>query len=307
MRPNNTLFNRWTRKCRSLAIIAALSVCTGPSLAAAPFADMHTHYKWTQADVTSAAQAIAALRENETGLAVVIGLPADNALRLQELAPDIIVPFWSPYRKPGDWSTWAFDAETVERANQALKDSRYRGIGELHLIGGFAPSAESPVISGLLDLAGEHDIPVMIHTEISTGAYMRALCSAHPGTQIIWAHAGSILPAGEVATVLDACPNLWAELAARDPWRFVNNPIVTAQGRLQPDWRDLILAHQDRVVTGSDPVWPVERMDSWDEPDTGWEQYARFVDFHRGWMSTLPPGVERKIRWDNARRLLQRR
>ena len=42
-------------------------------------------------------------------LAVVVGTPAEYALQLERLAPDRIVPIWSPYRSPGDWSVWAYD------------------------------------------------------------------------------------------------------------------------------------------------------------------------------------------------------
>ena len=63
-----------------------------------PVADVHVHYKWSQEDVTSPEQAIARLVEQNVQLAVVIGTPAHYALRLKQLAPEIIVPVWSPYR-----------------------------------------------------------------------------------------------------------------------------------------------------------------------------------------------------------------
>ena len=78
----------------------------------------------------------------------------------------IIIPIWSPYRVPADWSTWAFDKDVLERARAALAGGRYFGIGELHLIGGFAPDWRTPVISGLMALAAEYGVPVLLHTEI---------------------------------------------------------------------------------------------------------------------------------------------
>jgi hypothetical protein len=266
-----------------------------------PLADVHIHYKWSQKDVTTAQQAIRVLRENDIALAVVIGTPADYALQLERLAPEIIVPLWSPYRGPGDWSRWAYDPEVLERARSALAGGHYQGIGELHLIGGFAPQWRSPVISGLLELADEQRVPLLLHTEFSRADYLMDLCRAFPRTRLVWAHAGAILSAAQVAEVLDACPGLSAELSARDPWRFVNNPITDGEGKLRPEWRSLLENYPDRFMVGSDPVWPVEQLDSWDREDTGWQEYRRFIAFHRRWLASLPPELARKIRIDNAR------
>jgi hypothetical protein len=93
------------------------------------------------------------------------------------------------------------------------------------------------------------------------------------------------------------------ELSARDPWRFVNNPITDSDGKLLPAWRNLIERYPDRFMVGSDPVWPVEQLDSWDQPDTGWQQYQRFIEFHRRWLAQLPAAMEEKIRLINARTL----
>jgi hypothetical protein len=266
-----------------------------------PLADVHVHYKWSQEDVTSAQQAVDTLVDNDVALAVVIGTPADYALRLKRLAPDRIVAVWSPYRTPGEWSTWAYDTDVLVRARQALEGGDYRGIGELHLIGGFAPHWRSPVISGLAAMAAAFDVPLLIHTELSRPDYMEGLCRAQPETRFLWAHAGAVLSAQQVARVMRRCPNVWVELSARDPWRFIDNPLTGGDGALLPQWRTLIETFPDRFMIGSDPVWPVEKLDSWDQADTGWQEYARFIGFHRTWMSRLTPGLEQKLRLTNAR------
>jgi predicted TIM-barrel fold metal-dependent hydrolase len=155
-------------------------------------------------------------------------------------------------------------------------------------------------------LAGEYDVPIMLHTEFSRPDMILELCSSYPDTRILWAHAGSILATTQVAQVLDACGNVWAGLAARDPWRFVNNPITAADGRLLPDWRALLLRYPERFMLGSDPVWPVDQMDRWDEPDTGWQELGRFWGFHREWLRQLPQAVARKIGCENAVALFRR-
>jgi len=283
------------------SLLGLLAVFAANLCAQEPVADMHLHYKWSQQDVTSAAEAVAILARENIAMGVVIGTPAELALELARLEPQKIVAVFSPYRTGGDWQRWAYDAGVVPRARAALESGDYHGIGELHLIGGFAPRLDKAmVLRALMRLAGEYDVPIMLHTEFSRPAMLLELCRRYPDTRILWAHAGSILSPAQVAQVLDACGNVWAGLAARDPWRFVNNPVTDADGRLLPGWRTLLLNYPGRFMLGSDPVWPVDGMDRWDEPDTGWQELGRFWEFHRGWLQQLPAAVARKIRCENA-------
>lgn len=272
-----------------------------PLSAMQPVADMHLHYKWSQRDVTSPDQAVAALRQQEIVLGVVIGTPAPLALELGRLAPELIVPLWSPYRAGGDWQRWAYDPEVPERARAALASGAWHGIGELHLVGGFTPQPERAVVlRELMQLAAEYDVPIMLHTELSRPDYLLELCARFPDTRILWAHSGAILAPEQVATVFERCDNVWGGLGARDPWRFVRTPIVDTQGRLLPAWRALLLRYPERFMVGSDPVWPVEQLDSWDSADTGWQELGRFWGFHRGWLAQLPGDVAVKIGCANA-------
>jgi hypothetical protein len=61
-----------------------------------------------------------------------------------------------------------------------------------------------------------------------------------------------------------------------------------------------LLRYPERFMLGSDPVWPVDRMDQWDQADTGWQELGRFWGFHREWLQQLPPAVARKISCENA-------
>jgi hypothetical protein len=109
-----------------------------------------------------------------------------------------------------------------------------------------------------------------------------------------------------VRQVLEACDNVWAGLAARDPWRFVNHPVTSGDNDLLPAWRELLLAYQERFMVGSDPVWPVEQLDAWDQDDTGWQELGRFWDYHRHWLQGLPSDTARKLRCGNAVQLFRR-
>ena len=281
-----------------LLCLLVTSACVSAQL---PVADMHLHYKWSQQEVTSPDEALRLLGAAQVTLGVVIGTPAERALALTQRSSGRLVPIWSPYREGGDWSRWATDKSVVQRARAALASGNYYGIGELHLVGGFAPRATpGDVTSQLMRLAGEYDVPVLLHTEFSRADRMQVLCSAHPRTRIVWAHAGAILPPAAVEAVLANCDNVLAGLAARDPWRFVNNPITDTQGKLLPAWRALLLRYPDRFMVGSDPVWPVDQLDRWDEADTGWQELGRFWAFHRNWLADLPNKVALRIACINA-------
>ena len=111
------------------------------------------------------------------------------------------------------------------------------------------------------------------------------------------------MPVVGVAQILKSCPNVWMELAARDSWRYVRNTIVDSEGRLLPDWETMVLKYPGRFLIGSDTVWPVDRLDSWDEPDTGWEKLRDFLAFHRRWASFLPQAIRDRVLRGHAREL----
>lgn len=292
---------------RALALSLLFAVlpgwAQGPA-SPAPLVDVHLHYKWNQAEVTSPEEAVAALRENGVELAMVTGTPPELALKLYELDPDLILPLYGPYRDLGQWYGWQFRPELVDEARKGIQEGPYRGIGELHLIGGFAMRwRQSRVLRGLLAVGAAYDVPVLIHMEFSKADPTLSLCRGNPGNRLILAHAGAVLPPAEVGRILETCPNVWVDLSARDPWRYVRNPIAGDGGRLLPDWEALVLSHPHRFVVGSDAVWPVERLDAWDEPDNGWERIGDFLDFHRRWVSFLPLDVADAVLRKNAREL----
>lgn len=273
-----------------------------PLQAQDPVFDMHMHYKWNQKEVTSPQDAIRFLDEQSISHAVIIGKPPELALELKKLAPKRITVLYSPYRDSQDWYRWQRNKKVVEEAGRALESGQYKGIGELHIIGGgFASRLDSSsVLHGLMQLAKKYDVPVMLHTEFSRPDYMLAICKKYPDTKIIWAHAGAILKPAHVDQVMSKCPNVWSGMAARDPWRYVDNQHTDTEGNLKPEWKALLLKYPNRFMVGSDTVWPVEQLDSWDEPDTGWQQLGKFWKFHRSWLAQLPEDVANKIKQKNA-------
>ena len=269
--------------------------------------DMHMHYKWSQKEVTSPEQAIQYLADQNISHAVVIGKPAKNALLLQKLAPEKVIAIYSPYRDSQDWYRWQRNEKVLVEARKALASGEYKGVGELHILGGgFARKLDSSnVLSGLLKLVQEYDVPIMIHTEFSKSNYMLAICEKNPNSKIIWAHAGAVLKPDQVDEVMVKCPNVWGGMAARDPWRYVGNQHTDEAGKLLPEWKALMIKYADRFLVGSDTVWPVDQLDGWSEPDTGWEQLGRFWGFHRSWLAQLPDDVAMKIKRENAMKLFK--
>lgn len=290
-----------------LRLLASMGLLAGQALAQsseADFFDIHTHYKWDQAEVTSPQQALAQMDKAGVRRAVVIGTPPELALELHRLAPERVVPFFGPYKLGGEKLSWQFRKSLVDEAEAAFASGQYRGIGELHLIGGMAVRWQrSKVFVKLMEIARRYDVPLMVHTEYASTKPTLSMCQENPENRFLLAHAGAVLPPAKVEEILQRCPNVTMDLAARDPWRFIATPIADEQGRLFKAWEALVLAYPDRFVVGSDTVWPVDKGSSWDEADTGWEELPRYVAFHRGWLSHLPAEVAEKIRWGNAQRL----
>lgn len=266
-----------------------------------PIFDVHLHYKWDQEEATKAKQAIQILDSLNIKKAIVIGLPADYALKLYTLAPEKIIPFYSPYTFNTNKMSWLHRKGLLSEARKGLESGIYKGIGELHLLGGVGVNwKRSQVFVSLLALAKEFNVPLMIHTEYVSIKPLLSMCEENPDNRFLIAHAGAIIPPQKVQRVLASCANVMLDLAARDPWRYVNNPITNKQGLLLDEWRKVILLFPKRFMIGSDPVWPVDKGSNWDEPDTGWVELPKYIKFHQRWLSDLPKELYHQIIWLNA-------
>ena len=153
-------------------------------------------------------------------------------------------------------------------------------------------------------VATEHSVPVLIHIDSGNETAFVDLCSAYPDTDLLFAHAGGNLRAGHLRRIVQACPRAWIEFSARDPWRY--GGLADEDGRLLPEWRELVIDFPDRFVTGTDPVWKVTRTQTWDQADEGWDYFEQLIAWHRAWLEDLPADVRRKISVENARRLFAR-
>ncbi len=262
------------------------------------FTDIHIHYNFTQEEVTSKNQAIKILKKHQVVLAVVSSEPTNYALKIANLNKKLIIPFASPYYKPGIKLHWYYDKNLLTKMRVLLATGQYKGIGEVHLTAGIGPRPNNKNMLGLLNLAREFKLPFLIHTDSSDPKYMQVFCAAYPSVRFIWAHAGGILGTKRLTQVMNACPNVWLDMAARDPWRY--GLLTDNNNKLLPGWREFFIKYQNRIMTGTDPVWNAHQAYKWYEADEGWNHYTKLINFHRNWMKQLPLEVEKKIRLTNT-------
>lgn len=286
----------------TLAGIFAFGLIVGcasqPKILSPAFADIHLHYNWDHSEYISPAEVVEKLQRNNVVLGVVSSVPADFAGRLATVAPEWIVPLYSPYYQAGNRYDWFFDEGVVTAARQALASGHYAGLGEIHLVAGVGPRRDNPVFLGLVDLAREYQVPMLLHTDASSYRYLLPVCQQYPDLKILWAHAGGILPPAQIRALLAECDNVWLDFAARDPWHY--GGFVDEQGILEAEWKQLIISYQDRIMVGTDPVWNAQQMYRWYEADQGWNHYEQLLDYHHKWIAQLPALVQHKLRLSNA-------
>lgn len=272
-----------------------------------PIADIHMHFNGDQQEVTDTDDALQALVKNNVVFGIVSSKPPDLALKLADASGGWIIPFFMPYLEPERKVDWVFDDRVLPATRRALQSGRYKGIGELHLISGYTPSLKKQhaVIDGMLSMAKEFDVPILIHAEASNQLYFQPLCKRHPQARIVWVHAGSPLPPMQVAELLQSCPNVWVDLSARDHMRYGRiNPIVDDHGQLLEPWREFVLKFQDRLMIGSDAAY-YEGSSAWESANTGWNYIDEVMGFHRQWLSGVPLNIRKKITLENAIRFFR--
>lgn len=272
------------------------------AMAAEPFADAHIHYNWDQAEIISAQAVVAKLRQENVGLTIVAATPSQLALELRQAGGEWVIPFFSPYTHELGKRDWFLDKSVVTKAEQGLQQGLYFGIGEIHFMAGFQPRPDNKVFRQLMALAQRYQVPALIHVDAADESYFLGICKAHPHVKTIFAHAGGNLKPRHIKSVLEACPNVWVDFAARDDWRY--GGLTDKQGRLLAEWKQLVLEFPTRFFTGTDPVWRVTRTQSWDQSDDGWDHYKQLYNYHQQWLADLPPNVRQQVAWENVRQLL---
>ena len=193
----------------------------------------------------------------------------------------------------------------------------WQGLGEIFtrhddvtaLTQGDTPRANNEALTRVYHLAAEFDLPVMLHSNITSKRERNPLYLAeleeplrnHPHTRFIWAHAGTskelhrhqkkldfLLPT--VKRLLDDYPNLYVDLS----WTMLRPYLLDSAGAPDPDWVALAERHPTRFMIGSDVVGRFEGLG---------EAMHAFDPF----LDALPEAVARKVARDNFLAVLPRK
>jgi predicted TIM-barrel fold metal-dependent hydrolase len=245
-----------------------------------PIFDTHVHYNEDAWSVFPPGEIIAKMERANVPRALVSSTPDDGTRLLYEEDPDRIVPFLRPYYEHVHSGNW-FEADTVmPYLTERLETPIYRGIGEFHLH--FDGHADAPIVRQTARMAVEQGLYLHVH---SNAEAVRTIFSYEPEVKILWAHAGMSEPPDVVSQMMDEYEQLWTDISIREYQ-------IAPDGNLDPAWRDLFLAHPDRITIGSD-TWVTSR----------WGQYEQIMTFDRSWLNQLARDVAEQIAFGNAARL----
>ncbi|MEE1888138.1 amidohydrolase family protein [Pseudomonas carassii] len=190
----------------------------------------------------------------------------------------------------------------------------WQGIGEVFtrhddltaLTSGDTPRANNEAMTRIYHLAAERDLPVLLHSNITSKRERNPLYLAeieeplrnHPHTRFIWAHAGSsleihrhqeqmdfLLPV--LTRLLEDYPNLYVDLS----WSVLEPYLLDPQGAPRQDWLALVERFPQRFVLGSDLVG---RFDSLGEQMHGFDPF----------LDALPAAVAEQVSRTNFVNLL---
>ncbi|SEH92875.1 Amidohydrolase [Stutzerimonas xanthomarina] len=198
-----------------------------------------------------------------------------------------------------------------------LDPGLWQGLGEIFtrhddvtaLTEGDTPRANNEALTRVYHLAAEYDLPVMLHSNITSKRernplYLGELEDAlrnHPHTRFIWAHAGTsmelhrhqeklefLLPT--VKRLLDDYPNLYIDLS----WTMLRPYLLDESNAPVSEWVSLVEKHPTRFMIGSDVVGRFEGLGD------GMRAFDPFLD-------ALPEKVARKVARDNFLSILPKK
>ncbi|BBP82539.1 hypothetical protein PHLH8_21810 [Pseudomonas sp. Pc102] len=219
-------------------------------------------------------------------------------------------PFLSGFN-PNDKNSDAHIRRMLE-----LDPGLWQGIGEVFtrhddltaLIDGDTPRANNEAMSRIYHLAAEYDLPVMLHSNITSKRERNPLYLAeieeplrnHPHVRFIWAHAGTsmeihrhqkkldfLLPT--LKRMLGDYPNLYVDLS----WTVLQPYLLDKNGKPDPEWLKLVEKYPERFMLGSDVVGRFE----------GLGEYLRAYD---PFLDALPEDVAKRVARDNFLAVLPR-
>jgi len=184
--------------------------------------------------------------------------------------------------------------------------------------------ADHPLFLLLADIAARHDVPIDLHmepvvTDIDTPKYLQGgdnpkiikrnidgferLLAHNRDAKIVWAHAGTaLLPHRTLELtqeLMERHPNLYLQIGGR-PGKVKNLQMFGKNG-VQKRWMPFLEKYADRIVLGGDQFFspPGNKGPSAEFSKAAVNIRKRFPLF----LSSLPPGLARKIGFENAVRI----
>jgi hypothetical protein len=210
------------------------------------------------------------------------------------------------------------DINAVEHVQRMLDwyPDLWQGIGEIvtrhdeltALTYGEPARANHPALTPIYELAAKHDLPVMLHSNITSARIKEPLYLAeleealqnNPKTRFIWAHAGTSNSINlrndlhfldeEIERLLKTYPNLWIDLS----WSVLEEHVLNSKEQIKNHWLKILQRYPDRFMLGSDLVGNFDRIG---------EILTEFEDV----LDTLSEADARKLAHDNFLRVLPQR
>jgi predicted TIM-barrel fold metal-dependent hydrolase len=217
-------------------------------------------------------------------MGLVSSSPDEGTIMLWEYAPNRIVPELRPYHGVARSSDWTDMPGMDAYLERRLEKYPHEGIGEFHIRSQAMWNEE--LFTKIIAMAKARDLYLHVH---SGPEPIRWLYDLDPEVKIIWAHAGLGEPAEVVFELMSEFPGLTADTSLRE-WA-----ILGSGDDLDPEWKEIIFAFQDRLMIGSD-TWV----------NGQWDDYEGIIASNRQWLSKLPREVAEKIAYKNAERLFGR-
>ena len=289
---------------RSCLVLAALLLAGAAAARDYRYSDAHLHYVDFFQESAGMDELLASMARNRVDHVMLAGIPVakkwhedepkrpryyagDDAAAYWYSATDVLVaaavkrlpaeqrrrfhPFLSGFN-PNDKNSDAHIRRMLE-----LEPGLWQGIGEVFtrhddltsLTEGDTPRANNEAMARIYHLAAEHDLPVLLHSNITSKRERNPLylheieepLRNHPHVRFIWAHAGTsmeihrhqkrldfLLPV--LTRLLDDYPNLYIDLS----WTVLRPYLLDEEGKPDPDWLALVRRHSGRFMIGSDVV-----------------------------------------------------
>jgi hypothetical protein len=262
---------------RTALATALLLVSFSARAESLPIFDAHLHYSHDAWELVPPEEAIKILRKSGLKRALISSSGEEGQRKLQQLAPDLVIPVLRPYRKRGEIGTWFKDESVIPFLEGKLEKNKYAAIGEYHLYGA---DADLPVPRRMIGLAKKYKL--FLHSHSDADAVERQF-RQWPQARILWAHSGFDRPE-RVAEMLKKYPNLWCDLAFRTDH--------ASGGKVDPAWRAVFMKFPDRFMVGTDSFTP-ER----------WFYVQEHAEWSRKWLADLPQDVAERIAWKNGEAL----